>query len=368
MKRKVKFLVYGPKQAGKTSILERFLRKVNPEELERLPATQYIDVKDHVTDRFQCSMYDCGGQMDMMDYYNEKIPDKIFSNVHVFFFVVDARQYFEENVRMGEKGGTSKKQAIEKARKDYLSLAREELWRALKHLHEFSNTTMQFIAILANKADLPDARDHVQMKESLLIEPDDSIIEGAHKAYHESLQPWLEKMVVRSFNSSIYPRKKDGTAAPSAIEVIERILSLFEEMNVEPEKEIEHLDKIKDAMAEVNKACNAHGSYVVDLATSTVMAEVLNLDVPNNPLHPGTDVSPPAANFWKQCEGFLRDVSASAEPEMAFIIGSSTYLYVDRIMDDKVFVIVIPRNVDNLELALQSAERVAKELRATLAG
>ncbi len=96
----VKTLIYGPKESGKTSIIRKTIYRDSVDQLKKIPPTVLIQhVRDYKYGQFNCSFFDCGGQLKFFDRYNDDLADNVFRKVTIFFYVVDSRLYFEEELQ-----------------------------------------------------------------------------------------------------------------------------------------------------------------------------------------------------------------------------------------------------------------------------
>ena len=87
----LKIILLGLSNAGKTTLIRHILEGKEFEELENMPPTEGINTNEYRYRRLvEISVFDCGGQKQFLEgYFSEKMERTIFSNVRVFFWVVD---------------------------------------------------------------------------------------------------------------------------------------------------------------------------------------------------------------------------------------------------------------------------------------
>jgi len=87
-----KILFMGLNGAGKTTLIRHVLEGKELEELESLAPTEGVKTDEFRYRRLvEISTFDCGGQKQFLEgYFTESLERTIFTNVRVFFWVVDA--------------------------------------------------------------------------------------------------------------------------------------------------------------------------------------------------------------------------------------------------------------------------------------
>ena len=87
----LKIILLGLSNAGKTTLIRHILEGKEFEELENLPPTEGINTNEYRYRRLvEISVFDCGGQKQFLEgYFSETMERTVFSNVRVFFWVVD---------------------------------------------------------------------------------------------------------------------------------------------------------------------------------------------------------------------------------------------------------------------------------------
>jgi GTPase SAR1 family protein len=87
----LKIILLGLSNAGKTTLIRHILEGKEFEELENLPPTEGINTNEYRYRRLvEIAIFDCGGQKQFLEgYFSETMERTVFSNVRVFFWVVD---------------------------------------------------------------------------------------------------------------------------------------------------------------------------------------------------------------------------------------------------------------------------------------
>jgi Ras-related GTP-binding protein A/B len=87
----LKINLLGLSNAGKTTLIRHILEGKEFEELENLPPTEGINTNEYRYRRLvEISVFDCGGQEQFLEgYFSETMERTVFSNVRVFFWVID---------------------------------------------------------------------------------------------------------------------------------------------------------------------------------------------------------------------------------------------------------------------------------------
>lgn len=90
----------GLRSAGKTSLVKHILEGKTWEEIKNLNPTKFIDTQSYkYRGMLDVTTFDAGGQKQFIyQYFTDKWSDKIFSEVGLFFFVIDSsdRETLEE--------------------------------------------------------------------------------------------------------------------------------------------------------------------------------------------------------------------------------------------------------------------------------
>ena len=86
-----KILLLGLDGAGKTTIIRHILEGKEFDELASLPPTEGVKTDEYRYRRLvEIAVFDCGGQSQFLEgYFTETLERTIFSNVRVFFWVLD---------------------------------------------------------------------------------------------------------------------------------------------------------------------------------------------------------------------------------------------------------------------------------------
>ncbi len=87
-----KILLLGLNGAGKTTLIRHVLEGRSFDDLENIPPTEGVKTDEYRYRRLvEISTFDCGGQKQFIEeYFTERMERTIFSNVRVFFWVLDA--------------------------------------------------------------------------------------------------------------------------------------------------------------------------------------------------------------------------------------------------------------------------------------
>lgn len=363
----VKIVLYGPKEAGKTSILERTLNKADPSDLANLPPTILIDIRNYQHKKYNCSIFDCGGQLKFFEKYNDEMEDQVFANADVFLYVVDARLYFEDDVKDWMYEGKSKEEAVKLSRKRYTKVAKREFWQALKNLSTYSRDTLALIGLLVHKYELEDAIPHEIVQNIIQSAPSDDIIPNSAEIFNQ-VKNFLAE--VRAFDTSVHDISEESKMS-SAETVIFTILDSFSELKEQKIHETEKYSKqeISKHLSKLNSETGAYGSFLVNVETRATVASVLN---PNLPtcfffINEQVNITPFVVNIWENSQNLLETVGDKKGSELIFMVGPQSYLTVYRVTEKVNMVVVIPRNVDNLEKIFTTAQATSQQLQSVLA-
>ena len=94
----LKILLMGKAKVGKTSMRSIIFANKAPEETKQLGFTENVnETHSKFLGKLYLDLYDCGGQEDFVKQYLESRRDKIFSDVGVLIFVVEAENYDNRN-------------------------------------------------------------------------------------------------------------------------------------------------------------------------------------------------------------------------------------------------------------------------------
>ena len=94
----LKILLMGKAKVGKTSMRSIIFANKAPEETKQLEFTENVnETHSKFLGKLYLDLYDCGGQEDFVKQYLESRRDKIFSDVGVLIFVVEAENYDNRN-------------------------------------------------------------------------------------------------------------------------------------------------------------------------------------------------------------------------------------------------------------------------------
>ena len=127
---RLKILVMGATDAGKTAIIKQLLYGLVSKELKDLEPTILVKVHSNYSyGNYVCQFFECGGQERMFDeYYRPERESVLFSKVNIFLYVVDS------------------------ADAQRLGLAKKEFWRSIRKITKYSPQALP--VVFAHKQDL----------------------------------------------------------------------------------------------------------------------------------------------------------------------------------------------------------------------
>ncbi|MHA1698223.1 MAG: GTPase domain-containing protein [Promethearchaeota archaeon] len=126
--KKMKFLLFGPANAGKTSLLKTTMENTAYVAIENLKPTRGISRETYIfRGLVEISVWDCGGQKTYQNRYYGSQEEKVFSDVDIALYMVDAL-------------------TVE-------SYVRDEFEKFVKHLLKY-NKDLERVYVFINKIDL----------------------------------------------------------------------------------------------------------------------------------------------------------------------------------------------------------------------
>ncbi|MHA1752617.1 MAG: ADP-ribosylation factor-like protein, partial [Candidatus Helarchaeota archaeon] len=117
---------------GKTCLIQNVLGGKSWKELKSINPTEFIDSKEYIyRGLLRINIFDLGGQEQFIkEYYKEEWINNIFSNCSAFYFVVDSSNIV------------------------HLTKAKEEFYKAIKCLKDYSKNECKKITLVISKCDI----------------------------------------------------------------------------------------------------------------------------------------------------------------------------------------------------------------------
>ncbi|WXG42153.1 MAG: ADP-ribosylation factor-like protein [Candidatus Freyarchaeum deiterrae] len=263
---RIKVLLMGPQDAGKTAILRQTIYGFGADQLRNLQPTEFVDVHpDKRKSKYICQFYDFGGQERFFEDYHQPENEKnIFSKVSIFVFVVDSDK------------------------EQLFAFARKEFWRAITKLAKYSPNA--FSVIFAHKQDLPEALPFEEVAELLLLPPpeisskktdsDPSSFKKIEKIAKRTvcLGTSIEETQSREGESGNHWMKADE-AFQETLQLYSKFIQKHSKTTRKPDTQKSSSDQlIRKILTNLNKEVGAPGSMLIDKSSGLPVASTLEKD------------------------------------------------------------------------------------------
>jgi signal recognition particle receptor subunit beta/predicted regulator of Ras-like GTPase activity (Roadblock/LC7/MglB family) len=263
---RIKVLVMGPQDAGKTAILRQAIYGFEADQLRNLQPTVLVETHpEKKKSKYICQFFDFGGQEKFFeDYHRPENEKSIFNKANIFIFVVDSEK------------------------EELFPFARKEFWRALTKLAKYSSNALS--VIFAHKQDLPEALSPEEVMELLLLPPPEinsTKLNSDPRSFKK-----IEKIAKRtvcygtSIEEPLTEGGKGGNNWIKADEAIESTLQLYSKI-MQKRSKTTHKPETKKGSSEqlirkilmkLDQNIGARGSMLIDKSSGLSVASTLDKD------------------------------------------------------------------------------------------